>query len=406
MKKKIIGYSLVAIISVIFFYFSSFLFYKQIVSTDGTFYSDLPAHIVFAREGTGYSLMDLLVGVMIRFVGLVPSLNEARVISWLGGLCVGLTVISLYVLLTVKFKIDEFCSLLISSFLISLTSLYIPYLSPYFDLTGIIRQPWHSYTYLGMRLGAIWVIYFLIGRMDNPRREGKWKAFIGMTVSLLLTTWCKPNFLISYSLALLIWLIIVWIKGKFRKEVTLDCIFLGVTVLPSVAVAYLQSVLLFGESDSSSGITLALLNSPFFKNGGRAVILQIFTCLALPMVVYLFNIKNVDKIYYFCLLMFAVSFVEIVLFMETGNRSDDNNFYWGVFLSAFFLYMMTFVWMIKGIKKMNKKKQIPFIVVCTVFIAWFIASEILYVRVVWSGSNNVWPYIYEPYFKWLNIMNS
>lgn len=405
MKKRYICGISILIIGIFFFVISMDLFYNQLVAKSGAYLSDLPAHVEFAKSGNGYSLIDLLLGLIVNISDAVSFINTELMISGFGALMVIATVISIYVFFVRKLKMDVIYSVFSSTFLMILTSLYIPYISPYFDLTGFIRQPWHSYTYIGMRLGAVWVMYFFIDRLENPRREGKWRDLINISVSLLLTTWVKPNFLVSFSLVLLLWLIGIWIKGKCRKEVTLDCVYLGITVLPSVIIAFLQSKILFDQSSQeSSGIAFALLNSAFFKNGGRAVLLQLFTCLIFPTVVAVLAYKLLSKRYFFCLSMFIISFLEIVFFMETGKRAADNNFYWGVYVSSFFLFAVSLDVFFKAMKELKKPTKIILIVIGLFLIIWHIGSGVLYMHVIWKGDQNVWPWIVEPYFPWLHIV--
>ncbi len=405
MKKRLICNISIFIIGMVFCAISMNLFLNQLMTQNGLYISDLPAHVEFARNGNGYSLIDLLLKLIVN-IGDASFMSTEIMISGFGALMVMATLISIYVFLVRKLKMDAVCGVFSSAFLMMLTSLYIPYISPYFDLTGFIRQPWHSYTYIGMRLGAIWVMYFFIDRLEEPRREGKWRALIGISVSLLLTTWAKPNFLVSFSLALLLWLIVVWIKGKCSKEVTLDCVYLGITVLPSVFVAFLQSRILYNQSSQeSSGIAFALLNSAFFKNGGRAALLQLFTCLIFVVVVFVLAHKLLNRQYFFFLAMFIISFIEIVFFMETGKRSEDNNFYWGIFVSSFFLFAVSLDIFFKAMKDLKKVPKIILLVVGAFLLIWHIGSGVLYMHVTWTGSQNIWPWIVEPYFPWLNIVN-
>ena len=84
--------------------------------------------------------------------------------------------------------------------------------------------------------------------------------------------------------------------------------------------------------------------------------------------------------------MWAVGFVEVFLFIETGERALDSNFMWGYSISLFFLFVSSMIRLFKDL--FVEKTSIVVKIICCVAAAalvWHVASGINYLSILYSG---------------------
>lgn len=400
-SKKIIDYSILIVASSLVGAVAFYILYNQSLGLD-SFYSDVPAHIEMGVDQSGYSAIDILLGVFAK----TPCLSF--LVGVLGFALLFTTCFETGYAFCRKIKINVFASVGLTYVVVLLTHLYIPYFSPYFDLTGFILQPWHSLTYVAMRCLAVFVMVKTYDVIQTYREGIKKKDWLILTILLGICTWIKPNFLTVYSMALLLFLIYDWVSDSFSKRGFMAAFALGTTVLPAVLIAGLQYIVLFkstGDTATSSQVAFSITGSPLFKNGKTAFLLQMITGLIFPTAVYAKNIKIVKRSDVFSVLMFLIAFFEILFFSETGARANDNNFYWSVYIASFFLFYSAASVFSRSIKEHKKKNDAVFIVyliVCILILIWHFLSGVLYLKIIMSGwKYNDWPWIVEPYFPFL-----
>jgi hypothetical protein len=327
------------------------LFYCQIAGCEGglgNYPSDISAHIKFGLDGTGYSTIDAIIAFLSRNFG-----NEPIAVLE-----------SLFVVLTWHFTarlferisgVSSVLPLYVSLGLISLTNIPLPVYNTYYA-ERLISQPWHNITYTGMRLFAVLTVCYFIDFYKNYLSRILWKNYLLVTLFLFLSAGIKPNFFISFSAALFVVLLFGFIRDNRKAENFRKYLTAGSMVLPSCAVLFLQSRILyqFGtvSGDATSGITLIWF-SAFFNNGAGIGILKIVMCLAFPIAVFIIN-KGGDKGFKYIGLFFLVSFVISNIFQETGPRANDGNFFWGVRCGGFFFSLFAISYFVK-----NWKEGIP-----------------------------------------------
>lgn len=392
------------IVLILLFLIFSELFFRQTTGVVGSYWSDLPAHINFGLSGNGYSLIDIVLGWLAGI--------DLHAVGYFVSALVIITIFGSFVFIKKIFNSDSLVIPAVFSVLsVILVPLYIPYVSPYFDLTGIVLQPWHSPTYIGMRAGAVWVMIAFSSVCEKYKTEGlAVREWLTVTALLAITTWIKPNFLIAYSLTLLLLLIVDYVKSGFAKSTFKHCFTMGCTVLPAFAVTVVQSVILFDGSNTESNMikTIPIMSSAFLKNGGWAAILQILTGLLFPAFVYILGCKITNRICRYVAAMFSFAFLQILFFAESGSRSQDNNFYWGIYVASYFVFLVGYALFDKMLHEVWKKKKVEKVVslfllfICLILILWHAFSGVLRFAIIYSGFEyNGWPWIIEPYFKWM-----
>lgn len=200
----------------------------------GNYASDLPQHISFGLSGQGYSLLYKIIGLLAGTFG-TESVCAFESL---------LVVLTWYFAARLIEKISGFystVSLYVSLGLIFLTTINIPGIYSFYYINSIITQPWHNITYIGMRLFAVLTIFFFTDLYRSYPSQICLKDYLPVSLFLFLSACMKPNFLLSFSLALLIVLIADFAKDSRRAQNLRKYVIMGSTVFPSIAVLYLQS---------------------------------------------------------------------------------------------------------------------------------------------------------------------
>ena len=336
---NVIYYVSQVIIAIALFAVCYRLFYHQAIGGPGNFQSDLPLHVAFALDGSGYSALYTVIGIIARHFGNegVAALESAMVVlTWhFAGRLID--------------KISGFSSIVslyVSLGLIFLANIHLPIFDAFYR-ERFVSQPWHNITYIGMRLFAVLFFYYFIDFYKSYLVRISWKSYILITLFLFLSASIKPNFFISLSAALLIALIIDFARDRARIENLKKYFIAGSMVFPSCAVLYFQSRSLYPSGLTSgnaeaSGITMVWF-ADFFHLGIGMSILKIVLSISLPVIVFILN-KGGSRDFRFVGLFFLVSFFISYAFKETGPRAEHGNFYWGIMCASyiFFLYAVSY----------------------------------------------------------------
>ena len=207
---------------------------------------------------------------------------------------------------------------------------------------------WHNSTYICMKLAAVFVLWYFLKLMNTYKNGLSVKQWFIFTVLVGISTGVKPSFLMVFAPVMAIMLLVDLIKGvKFSR------VFLfGLTQVPSLLIILWQNVVLFGD-DTGNGFMI----KPFYTLAQRSdnpKIALVFSVL-FPAVVGLVHIKDVskDKLYLGSLLVWAVGFLEVFLFVESGSRSKDANFMWGYSIALFVLFVISLVRWFRDLKDKN-----------------------------------------------------
>jgi len=319
------------------------LFNRQAMEYDGRYRSDLPWHIRYGIDGGDYSLLYFAIGIIYRlWRSFLPiALFESAIVVF--------TFLLAEWYIHKHFEISIGWSTWISAGMLFLSSIYIPLLYPYYYKWSLISQPWHNITYFGMRLFSIPAFFYTLRVLERYRNRFTWKDWLCLAIPLMLGASIKPNFLAGYSLALLCVLIADFAGDCFRRELTVSSFFryvsLGSVVFPAVIILFYQMVILYGAQDdaaSESGIAIVFWTSRFLSQGKMNAVIEILRDIAFPLLMIAYGCKRLSKEDKFVWLVFLITLVQSVILAETGPRSGDGNFEWGVFNAGYlmFLYMV------------------------------------------------------------------
>ena len=374
------------IICILIFVVTLRLFYYQITDSE-VFPSDTPEHIGFALRGVGYSYLMPAIGIIMNAFGIygyvAVAVFEALAI-----------ITTIYVSKrTIMYcgKISEKPAFVISVSLMFLSSLYIPVLQPLFYKSGIVSQPWHNITYIFMRLFAVLTIagtWYTLSKYQECLTMKEWG---GIAIPLCLSTAVKPSFLIGYSWALLLFLIIDVIRERFAPHAFVQCIKLGTSVFPSLIIMYFQATDHLYKLGGESGIEFSLMSSKFFSFGFTGTIIKLIRGLLLVSIVVFYNRKRLIKEEYFIIAQYLMSLFVLIFFHETGNRASHGNFAWGIYSAGYLL--MAFAWTrlannysaVSTRRKKLSTYEKCYFVICVILSVWHVASGVAYFTILSMG---------------------
>lgn len=238
---------------------------------------------------------------------------------------------------------------------------------------------WHNSTYLFMRLFAILTVIVFLDLYKKYREDFRVKDWLSFTVLLMITTGFKASFLTVFAPLLAILLI----KDLCKKTPFLKVFYMALSVIPSLAVMALQSMVLGGEGN---GFAIAPFKALSMRGDHPKV--AVIVSVLFPLMVLFCNLKNVfkEKVYFWTIVLWAVSFLEVFLLIETGERASDGNFMWGYSIALFFLFAVSLLMAVKSFVN-NREKiicKVIFAVQMAVFL-WHVVSGIWYFVLLLSG---------------------
>ena len=354
MKKITINYKSKSFLALIIIIIASFvLFYRYMYEL---YMSDFQAHLEHSLDGTTYSLNLILMPVFYKLTGsnmgiviLMSLLTVASVFT--------LSLFIRYILSIFDVDIDLYSIIPFGCSLMFISKLCIPEWSNYYYIGAFSTQPWHNSTYIEMRCLAMLtlILYFRI-RKDYLEKIS-YRDCILFTLSLLITNFAKPNFLLAFAPAMLCVLIYDFIKtrGKSFK----NAFIFGLCVLISCAVVLIQYTILF-PSDGNSQVIISVEHAlSYFVNDNKFFLYILLNYLFPLYVTYLFivNRKKISvlnkKIFGEVWLMNIISILISMFVIETGRRALHGNFTWNNPFFAFVLFAVSMASLI-----IMKKKNI------------------------------------------------
>ena len=367
------------------------LAYRQI-TIPKEYPSDISQHIRIAQEGKGYSFLYKALELILLIAG---NRYKAIVIAVFEGLLSILTIYPTAAWMRKRYQVEHWLSFLAAEGLLFLSSFYFPVLQPLFYKSGIVTQPWHNITYIGMRLFAALTLCFFSDILDIYQQEISFRDWLKIALPLTIATGIKPNFLLAFSWTLLLFLIADAVKGRFRKKTLLQCIKMGTTVFPALIILYLQSKVLYGGTGRStggevSGIGVALVSSRFFSLGLKGTILKLARGILLAVIVAAYNTrKDRRKASKFEYLLYLTALLQVIVFYETGKRANDGNFYWTLYISGYLLYIRVIAGWIRNLRDMNWQsvREKCYAVITSALVAAHLVSGVCYFILLSLGSH-------------------
>ncbi len=345
--------------------------------------SDSPEHILSASKLEGYGLEALLFYFISRFAE-YPFLQ--LLFASYETILVMLTWMICQRFINKYFDINKWLNLTISTGLIFLTSIYIPRYSPWFYRFSLGTQPWHNSTQLGMRLGAVYFLYYFLEIYTDNQKKITIQSWLKMAITLVISTMFKPNFLMAFCVALCIALILELIKSRDKDTFRRSAV-LGSILLPALAVLGVQYLLIYirANTGSSSGIQIVFFSDLLWEGSAQHMIVKIGRDLAFPVVVWgmaeLFSRRKNDQlgIYFgenkknlsFMMLLYFAAIIIFSVFKESGPRAVHGNFGWSISVTYFtlFLYLVPFFIQSMQIYRRNYRLSRHQLIVMDVFFA-------------------------------------
>ena len=220
--------------------------------------------------------------------------------------------------------------------------------SPYAGMLGF--NVWHNSTYIAMKPFAVLSIILFFKLIKTPSIKSISIAkFIYFSGSLFITSLFKLSFAFGFIPCFLIIIIMDFIEGK--RQCALKYILFGATVLPTVLLMIWQKTQLF---DQTNEIGFEFLKAWMIY--ADSPLISLILSLAFPIVVLIFNFKDVikDKVYRFSWI-FAVFNVLIFAFLyESGPRIEHGNFGWGAHFAVGILFIISIYKLLEKIKNVSK----------------------------------------------------
>lgn len=351
---------IIDILMVVFVYIVSFVIVNNFINS---YYGpgDYLLHIEAAMNGNGYSLMQLIFRLSIKTfktINIVPFVM-ATIYVLISIVCSWFIKVILE-LFSISTNIWNLYPIAVASLFVC--KLCLPNWSQEYYYDSFVTQPWHNSTYILMKLfGFISLGLFFIIEKEYLEKISI-KRIIFFTISLILVNFSKPNFIIGFAPIMLIVLIIDFIKEK--GKCFLKCFIFGMCVLISCIILLYETKYLF-PSGSNNGIAISFnhMFSVIFKD--RKFIIRVILNFAFPIYIYILMIRNKEKIdsyakkvYYQTLFMYILSFFEMLLLVETGDRFDDGNFGWGglFFSNSLFIVSYCILYYLESKKIISKKE--------------------------------------------------
>lgn len=329
------------------FILSTYLFYNQ---AKGQFPSDLIAHIESALESDGldgqYTITKPIYKFIYNYLGGNLGIAILLSITTIATIAITEKMLKYYVKEENEFKLWGYAIIL--NFVIAI---FIPGISKNWNVGFQEPTEWHNSTYTIMKfLGIIAILaYFKIEK--NYINKINFKDWIIFSILLTLINLVKPNFILSFAPAMLVFLIIDFCRNIKNKKAILNMVIFGSAVLISLSVLVYQSVVLYGE-DSESGIAIGFMK--VLRQYNKHPILSLFQSLAFPLFILATNFKTIikDRKHSFIWVMNTIALGEFLFLSETGARSGDGNFDWGYS----FTLMLVFISSVAILSKVKNEK--------------------------------------------------
>jgi hypothetical protein len=381
-KNKNIGKIVFFIFLLIYTISLVFLYYNQLkYPITGRFESDTAVHVDFAINQHYYHSLAAFIYLFLSIFKFSDIL-----IALVLAIATSITVFFTFKLLKAfnehfKGEVNDNILYVVSFFANFVMGFYIKAANKQHYIGYENANMWHNSTYVFMRLFAVLTIIAFLKLYLNYKEKIDVKDYLIYTLLLTVTTGFKASFLTVFAPMLAIILLVDLCKGTKFKNVFI----MALSVVLPMGVMVLQSIVMSG-SDNSNGYTI----SPFTAlamRGDHPKATLILSVL-FPLIVLFTHVKDFykDKLYFGTLIMWAVSFLEVFLLLETGERNLDSNFFWGYSIALFFVFLVSMYVAIKDYLK-NKPKLSAKIILSleTVILLWHVYSGVWYFVLLFSG---------------------
>lgn len=281
------------------------------------------------------------------YLGFMPAEYAAATVS---------AVATVAVYLLVEKILKHYCAdhtEFLSFLLLLVGPIYIPWYNSKIYLGQGTPNTWHNPTNLMVKPFAVacfFLILFILKIIYDGKHVEK-KYYMILTALLFISTLAKPSFLQGFIPALGIYMIIYCIKNKFRD--IKNYLFICLTFVPSVLWMLWTFVTMFYTNSNGGGIGVGWLKwlSIYSPN----VALSMALLFMFPILYIILNIKKIYKKtdIQLSVIWNFIAWLEAALLFEKGRRMNSGNFFWGLLLSVFILWVIVSAYLVKDIKEMK-----------------------------------------------------
>ena len=286
--------------------------------------SDMPAHVRLALGRNDYSLASFIVRALWALLGETRGQTALSLVLTANQL---LCIFTLWTLLRQMFPTLDSGFALLASLLAHICGPWIVPGQVQMYLGVYNGNVLHNMTLLFSRMPVPLVLLFFFRLWDARRDRLRLSDWLGLALTLTLSTLFKPSFLGAFAPAVLVMLVWDFVKTRckgFGNEFLIGC-----AVLPSAAVLLWSSSVLFAEdfAGTSSGVALRALT----LGGLLSLLVMYLRGLLLPLWSHFTQgIKEPER-GHLCIVwgVLGVAVLEALVLTETGFRANDGNFEWG-----------------------------------------------------------------------------
>lgn len=356
-----------------------YLYYEQLLyPVTGRFESDTSVHVRFAvEEGYYHSLAAFIYVLLYR----LPFRNAA--IALVLSLATVASVYLTYRLIDRLSKGKKIWAYTGAFFANFVMGFYVSFINKQHYIGYQNANMWHNSTYIFMKVFALLSIICFLDLEESYKEGINIKKLLCFTAYLTVATGFKASFLTVFAPVLAVKLLIDLIKGtKFKRVFAF-----ALTVIPGILVMGLQSIVMSGQGGANGYVI-----SPFTALSMRGDHPKVTLVLSVlfPLWVGLWHIKDFykDKLYFGSLIMWAVAFLEVFLFLETGERALDSNFFWGYSIALFFVFMSSALKMCEDLAfalKNGRKIATIYGGIGMFMLVWHVFSGVWYFALLFTG---------------------
>lgn len=359
------------------------IFYRQYYWENralGFYMSDTHAHVRFGQSGQSlYSLMYLTLGLLDRL-----PMGGVWIAAFLTALLlfgIWATKMLLQYLLPKQNKWVVWMYAFVCNMVFPITMAYVPHFGD-FRYKGMLNfNIYHNSTYIGMKPFALLTMLFLFKILKTyAEQRMSFKDWAGLAGMMLVATAFKPNFIVGFAVAILVVLIVDFIR--VRGKHFLNFVIMGSTVLPGFFLTLYQSSALYESDSSSSQLKIGFLTAL------RAVVnhpeIPLLLSFVFPLVIFAFCFKDLksDKYYRFAWLHMLINLAMTVLLYETGARFRHGNYFWG----SYFAVGVVFILSVAKLDELIENKRMGALTVSSMALGAHVLCWVNYVCTIIKGA--------------------
>ncbi len=248
---------------------------------------------------------------------------------------------------------------------------YIPFFSKFIIMGVGGPNIWNNATLITVKPFAILAVFFTILSLE---KKNIYYYIIG-AVSLLISIFAKPSFVIAFLPALVLFMIL---KKFYSKENIIYLAILSFISVGALAYQYLQT---FGEGKTKIVISFLGVWSAASPN----VFISILLAIMFPLLYVIFNLNNVKKNNYLILswIMIFVSIIYAAFLAEGGPRFYHGNFFWSYMISLSLLYVFTLIDYFKNITSIASYIKL----LLNIILSWQVLVGLFYFIKIMAGED-------------------